>query len=192
MPTAKSKDAAAVAAASAKRQDSRLRIELTEAQKNELRQAFDLFDSEGTGRIQAQEIKVALRALGYEVKKDELKGLLLEVGSSPTGTLDFNEFLRVLLLKIGEKESREEVQRAYKHFDESDKGYIGFEDLKQIAKSLGHGHLTDDELREMIDFAHPRAKKPDGTTSSTGGNAGRDVHMTEEDFMRLMKRANVY
>ncbi len=185
MPTApQSKDAAAIAASSTKRaSDSRLRIDLTEKQKKELRQAFDLFDTEGRGYIQAQEVKVALRALGYEVKKEELKFLLQEVGSNPNGTLDFNEFLQVLLLKIGEKESKEEVLRAFKHFDEADSGSITFENLKGIAQEVGYGHLTDDELKEMLEFAHPRGKKDP---------AGKDVQLSEEDFLRLMKRANVY
>jgi centrin-1 len=160
-------------------------MELTDAQRDELRQAFDLFDSEGTGRIQAAEVKVALRALGFEVKKDELKSLLNAVGASITGTMDFNEFLRVLLLKIGEKESKEEVTRAFKMFDEEGKGYISFEDLKLISEQLGQT-LTDDELKEMMDFAHPKARARELS------GAREQLHITEDDFMRLMKRANVY
>jgi centrin-2/centrin-1 len=171
---------------SRKEQAHRLHVELSPQQRGELRQAFDLFDTEGTGRIQAQEIKVALRALGFEVKKDELKALLAEVGTAPSGSMDFNEFLRIILMKVGEKESKEEVQRAFMLFDETDKGHISFEDLKQISKTLGQD-LTDDELKEMMDFAHPR-----GRVKETAGREAAAASITEEDFMRLMKRANVY
>lgn len=34
------------------------KIELTEEQKQEIREAFDLFDAEGTGTIDAKELKV--------------------------------------------------------------------------------------------------------------------------------------
>lgn len=34
------------------------RIELTEEQKTEIREAFDLFDTDGTGTIDAKELKV--------------------------------------------------------------------------------------------------------------------------------------
>jgi centrin-1 len=166
---------------------NRLAIELTDAQRDELREAFDLFDSEGTGRIQATEVKVALRALGFEVKKDELKQLLADVGTNMSSTMDFNEFLRVILHKVGEKETKEEVLRAFKMFDEHDRGYISFDDLKQISQMLGQD-LTDDELKEMIDFAHPKS-----TRAKTDASPGRDnSQISEEDFMRLMKRANVY
>jgi centrin-1 len=189
-PAAKGAGAAAAAAAKQKGErrrgtmHNRLAIELSDAQRDELRQAFDLFDSEGTGRIQATEVKVALRALGFEVKKDELKQLLTEVGTDPNGTMDFNEFLRVILHKVGEKESKEEVMRAFKMFDDDDRGSFTLEDLKRISEELGQD-MTDDELREMMDFAHPRGKARD--------HGGREqLQISEEDFMRLMKRANVY
>lgn len=49
------------------------RLELTEEQKQEIREAFDLFDTDGSGTIDAKELKVAMRALGFEPKKEEIK-----------------------------------------------------------------------------------------------------------------------
>jgi len=43
--------------------------ELTEEQKNEIKEAFDLFDTDGSGSIDSKELKVAMRALGFEPKK---------------------------------------------------------------------------------------------------------------------------
>ena len=42
----------------------RTRPKLSEEQTNELREAFELFDTEGTGSIDYHELKVAIRALG--------------------------------------------------------------------------------------------------------------------------------
>ena len=39
---------------------SGLRVELTEEQKQEIREAFDLFDTDGSGTIDAKELKVSL------------------------------------------------------------------------------------------------------------------------------------
>lgn len=38
----------------------------------ELKDAFDLFDSKKTGRIDYHEMKVCIRALGFEITKEEV------------------------------------------------------------------------------------------------------------------------
>lgn len=51
---------------------------MTHSQKLEIKQAFDLFDRNGSENIRASELKVALRALGFEPRKDELKKIIAE------------------------------------------------------------------------------------------------------------------
>ncbi|KAL8270005.1 hypothetical protein Esti_006070 [Eimeria stiedai] len=48
------------------------RRELTEEQRQEIREAFDLFDTDGSGCIDTKELKVAMRALGFEPKREEV------------------------------------------------------------------------------------------------------------------------
>jgi Ca2+-binding EF-hand superfamily protein len=55
--------------------------ELTEKQKKDIKEAFDLFDADGSGVIDVKELKVALRALGFEPKKDEIKRLIGELNT---------------------------------------------------------------------------------------------------------------
>lgn len=50
----------------------KLKPELTEDQKQELREAFELFDANKTGSIDLHELKVLMRALGFDVKKPEV------------------------------------------------------------------------------------------------------------------------
>jgi Ca2+-binding EF-hand superfamily protein len=45
------------------------RQELTDEQRAEIKEAFDLFDATGSGMINLQDLKVALRALGFEPAK---------------------------------------------------------------------------------------------------------------------------
>ena len=39
---------------------------LTDSQKNEIKKAFDFFDMTGSGTIEAKNLKVVLRALGFD------------------------------------------------------------------------------------------------------------------------------
>ena len=52
---------------------------LTEDEIEELREAFNLFDSTSSGAIDAKDLKVAMRALGFEPRKEEIRKMLQEV-----------------------------------------------------------------------------------------------------------------
>nr|KAJ3419746.1 hypothetical protein HK105_006551 [Polyrhizophydium stewartii] len=149
--------------------------ELSPEQKQEIREAFDLFDTDGSGTIDIKELKVAMRALGFEPKKEEVKKMMSDIDKSGTGTIDFNEFLELMTAKMAEKDSREEILKAFKLFDDDETGKISFKNLKRVAKELGE-NLTDEELQEMIDEADR-----DG-----------DGEINEEDFLRIMKKTNLY
>ncbi|KAK7199668.1 centrin [Novymonas esmeraldas] len=158
--------------------------------KQQLREAFDRFDDSGKGFIPAHEAVVALYALGYDVSRAELQQLLQEVGAAGADSIDFNEFYSVLVLKMTKKESKGESVRAFTQMDWDDKGYIGLEDLRAMADSL-RMDLTDDELSEMIQFA-----RSVGYHAPTQGQSEFDARdtlaVTEAEYLRLMKRANIY
>ncbi|XP_025285154.1 centrin-1 [Canis lupus baileyi] len=149
--------------------------ELTEDQKQEVREAFDLFDADGSGTIDVKELKVAMRALGFEPRKEEMKKMISEVDKEGTGKISFNDFLGVMTQKMAEKDTKEEILKAFRLFDDDETGKISFKNLKRVAVELGE-NLTDEELQEMIDEADR-----DG-----------DGEVNEEEFLRIMKKTNLY
>ena len=72
------------------------RSELTEEQKQEIKEAFDLFDTDGSGTIDAKELKVAMRALGFEPKKEEIRKMIADADRDGSGVIDFPEFLDMM------------------------------------------------------------------------------------------------
>ncbi|KAM8965423.1 centrin-2 isoform X2 [Antechinus flavipes] len=149
--------------------------ELTEEQKQEIREAFDLFDTDGTGTIDVKELKVAMRALGFEPKKEEIKKMISDIDKEGTGKISFNDFLAVMTQKMAEKDTREEILKAFRLFDDDETGKISFKNLKRVARELGE-NLTDEELQEMIDEADR-----DG-----------DGEVNEQEFLRIMKKTSLY
>ena len=83
-----------------KRQQESYYQQLSEKQKKEIKKAFDLFDPSGTGTIEARELKVALRALGFDPTTDDVKKLIANYDLEHTGKIDFFEFLSILIAKI--------------------------------------------------------------------------------------------
>lgn len=63
-----------------------------------------------------------------------------------SGTIDFEEFLQMMTSKMGERDSREEIIKAFKLFDDDNTGFITLKNLKRVAKELGE-NLTDEELQ---------------------------------------------
>lgn len=56
-------------------------------QKQEIKEAFDLFDTDGSGEIDSKELKVAMRALGFEPKKEEIQKMISDVDDDGSGTI---------------------------------------------------------------------------------------------------------
>uniref|UniRef100_A0A663MGI2 EF-hand domain-containing protein n=1 Tax=Athene cunicularia TaxID=194338 RepID=A0A663MGI2_ATHCN len=149
-----------------------MKPELTEEQKQEIREAFDLFDTDGSGSIDVKELKVAMRALGFEPKKEEIKKMIADIDKEGSGTIDFEDFLAMMTQKM---DSKEEILKAFRLFDDDGTGKISFKNLKRVAKELGE-NLTDEELQEMIDEADR-----DG-----------DGEVSEQEFLRIMKKTSLY
>ncbi|XP_068438016.1 uncharacterized protein cetn4 [Clinocottus analis] len=157
------------------RKKTGLKIELTEEQRQEIKEAFDLFDTDGNGTIDVKELKVAMRALGFEPKKEEIRKMIVDFDKEVSGTIGFIDFLSMMTSKMSEKDSTEEIMKAFRLFDDDGTGKISFKNLKRVAKELGE-NLTDDELKEMIDEADR-----DG-----------DGEVNEQEFLRIMKKTNLY
>jgi len=135
-------------------------------------EAFDLFDTDGTGAIDAKELKVALRALGFEVSTDEVAAMVATSAPAGASELDFDEFVALVGAKVAARDPVDELRKAFRLFDDDETGRISFANLKRAAKELGEP-LTDDELREMIDEADR-----DG-----------DGEVDEAEFLRLLSKA---
>lgn len=148
---------------------------LSEEQVYEIRQAFDLFDIDGTGRIDPSEVQLALNTFGYEGVREDIKRIIEKLGNVKKPSIDFTEFLKLVNSTLQGRDPLEEIDKAFARFDDDSTDRISFRNLKRVSLELGE-QLTDDELHEMI-----KAADEDGD-----GEIGRD------EFMRLMQRAHVF
>ncbi|EME45080.1 hypothetical protein DOTSEDRAFT_170249 [Dothistroma septosporum NZE10] len=145
---------------------------LSEEQREEVNEAFSLFDLDKDSYIDYHELKVALKALGFEVSKSDLLGLLQQYGVpassiSPTASkvpvpqqptfsgpsrllLSHATFVTIAAQKIQERDPKEEIYRAFELFDQDNKGRIELQDLRRVAQELGEG-LQEEELQAMIE-----------------------------------------
>ncbi|EST10138.1 EF-hand domain pair [Kalmanozyma brasiliensis GHG001] len=123
---------------------------LTDEQRQEIKEAFELFDTDKDGAVDYHELKVAMRALGFDLKKAEVLKLLRENDKTNSGLLEWEDFNRIMSEKIASRDPMEEIRKAFALFDDDATGKISLRNLKRVAKELGET-LDDDELQAMID-----------------------------------------
>ena len=123
---------------------------LTENQLREAKDAFDLFDTTGTGVIEQKELKIALMTLGFaETTKEEIKQLVSEFDTSGGSTINFNDFVKIIEALLPTRNTREQLEEAFKLFDVDGTGVITFKNLKDVVTSMGE-QLTEQEIIEII------------------------------------------
>ena len=71
------------------------RPELSEEQKQEIKEAFELFDTDKDNALDYHELKVAMRALGFDVKKQEVLKILRDYDKDSQGLIEFDDFNKV-------------------------------------------------------------------------------------------------
>jgi centrin-1 len=101
--------------------------------------------------------------------------MISEVDRNGSGTIEYQDFLDLMTFKMGERDPLEEMRKAFRLFLDDDSDRICIRHLKRVAKELGET-MTEDELQEMIDEADR-----DG-----------DGEISEEDFVRIMKKTNLF
>uniref|UniRef100_F6SRL1 Centrin 3 n=1 Tax=Equus caballus TaxID=9796 RepID=F6SRL1_HORSE len=126
------------------------RRELSEEQKQEIKDAFELFDTDKDEAIDYHELKVAMRALGFDVKKADVLKILKDYDREATGKITFEDFNEVVTDWILERDPHEEILKAFKLFDDDDSGKISLRNLRRVARELGE-NMSDEELRAMIE-----------------------------------------
>jgi ribosomal protein L12E/L44/L45/RPP1/RPP2 len=61
---------------------------LSEEQTEEIREAFNLFDTDHSGSIDCRELEDVMRALGVEVDKEELRKMITAVDANGSGHIE--------------------------------------------------------------------------------------------------------
>ncbi|OHS98772.1 Centrin-3 [Tritrichomonas foetus] len=141
-----------------------------------MREVFNIFDVNHSGFIEPFELKAALRAIGFDVKKADVREIIdnlrnsqkkknqnsrrfeeeeeeEECGNSRRDFLNFEEFTQVVTTQLSSRNIEDEISRAFSLFDPQNTGKIGVEQLRVALAQLGEGKkIKDDELQGLIDI----------------------------------------
>ena len=99
-----------------------------------------------------------MRTLGQNPTEAELQYMINEVDADGSGSIDFEEFLKMMagIVKSPEDEERE-MWDAFRVFDKDNDGFVSIDELKFVLTNLGE-RLTDQEMNEILKDADSDGK----------------------------------
>ena len=145
--------------------------DLTEEQKNEIKEAYSAFEIDG---ITPDELKSAMKTLGFDSNNYEVSKILDKIDTKK-GPMKFEDFMDVMIEKESEKEPDDEMKKAFKVLCEEGMDKITMKSLSKICVDLGE-KIDEEELQEMINQA----------------DKDQDEEISEEDFVKIMKKIGMY
>ena len=152
-------------------ESQKIRNEITEEQKREIKDAFSTFEESG---IFPDELKSVMQTLGFDANNPEVQKILDKLATKK-GPLKFDEFLDVMIEKNIDKNPEEEIKKAFKVLCEDGTDKITLKSLSKICADLGE-KINEDELQEMINEA----------------DKDQDEEVGEEDFIRIMQKTGMF
>lgn len=145
---------------------------LSPAELLEIREAFALFDMDGSGTISISELKTAMGSLGFSTKNHMVHEMINRLDKDKSGDIDFAEFTELMLSSTEKKDSKEDILHVFHLFDQDGQGKITLQSLRRVADELGET-VSDDELRKMIGAA----------------DTNEDGAISKEEFLAIFLRA---
>ena len=78
--------------------------------------------------------------------------MITDLDKNKSGNIDFEEFLDMMTARMSDKDTREDINKVFRLFDDDTSGSITIRNLRRVARELGE-NMTDEELQEMVERA---------------------------------------
>lgn len=154
--------------------------ELNTKEMKEVNNAFDVNCSDGEELLSSDDLKTAIRSLGFEPRADEIQKLTKKFANKD-GKINRNSFHKIMAFKIGSSPGvsdnclNDEISKVFNLLDLDKTAMITIDNLKSISKELNE-EITDEELREMIAEA----------------DLDGDFQINKQEFYNIMKKTSLY
>ena len=120
---------------------------------DEISKAFELFDQNGTGKIDPKEIKLAMQSLGYDERNPLMYQIVAELDTplnNKKGGVSFNDFCQTVNNRVPERETTEDLRKVYNLFLENPNDTTTtLASIIRVADELGE-NIEEAELNAML------------------------------------------
>lgn len=118
-----------------------------------IKEAFQMFDEDGSGEIDAREFKKVIKSLGLNMNDENIKEIMKKIGKNHSGYIDLEEFTGMMLNhQINEQISvNEHLENTFTLYDKDQDGIISEQDLIRVSKEV-EDILGSEEASLIISF----------------------------------------
>ncbi len=136
---------------------SSIQHRLTDEERAEFKEIFDLVDEDKGGTISRNELKKLMETLRLHPTEEELTAMMKEVDQDGSGDIDFEEFVTVMSRRVQADYTPEQLRGAFKVFetDNVPTGYVSTEVLEHALTTYGSDKLTPEEASELLSTVDP-------------------------------------
>ncbi|XP_063429137.1 neo-calmodulin-like isoform X1 [Mytilus trossulus] len=123
---------------------------LGQAEKDEIRDMYDLYDTEKAGKLPQDDYATIVRGMGHNPSEKELQEMFQSTRPDRAGMVDYSDFLDAYAKHFNTRKNEErEIRQAFRVFDRNEEGMIDANELKQIVTTRGE-RLSESEAKSLI------------------------------------------
>lgn len=124
-------------------------MSIEEGRSEEFRPAFAMFDHNNDGRITADELAGTYEMLGQKRSPSEINLIVKEADLDGNGTIEFNEFVKMISARVHEESFEEELRATFRSYDVDQDGYISSRVLKDLLAQI-NPDVTEAAVAELV------------------------------------------
>ncbi len=84
---------------------------LTQQQIEEFKECFQMFDKDGDGTINTNELGTVMRSLGHAPDEEELEEMIDDADEDGSGSINFPEFIGLMMKKQSGGQTKDEIKQ---------------------------------------------------------------------------------
>ncbi|KAK8672095.1 hypothetical protein V6N13_110469 [Hibiscus sabdariffa] len=123
---------------------------LSEEEIAGLKEMFKMIDTDNSGQITYDELKVGLKNFGADLDESEFRALMKAADVNNNGTIDYEEFVAATL-HLNKIEREDNLMAAFSYFDKDGSGYITQDELQKACQEFGIEEIHMDEMIGEVD-----------------------------------------
>ncbi|KAH7431742.1 hypothetical protein KP509_08G063700 [Ceratopteris richardii] len=123
---------------------------LTEEEIAGLKETFQMIDTDSSGSITFEELKIGLQKLGSRLMDEEIQKIMEAADVDKNGTIDYGEFITATL-NLNKIEREENLLAAFAYFDKDGSGSISKQELQQACVDHNVGDAEIEQIISEID-----------------------------------------